>query len=303
MTKKPVSYEEEQSAYNASLEEVTQRGYYALNHFVMDHTYRLCKELPELSLAIENAIAAEEVFYEFGFPIKDFKPCPNELVRFIPGGESDGPTTNIILSPKRTFEAARAYKGKKVAVLSFANNHSVGGAPWSAGAQEECLCRASTLFPCLEAKYKDFYQYHQDFYRKGAIHDYGNADMIYTPNVIVFKSDQSAPKLLNKEDWHSVDVITSAAPIMGNHYGLIEYHDIMGLRINRILSLAKAKGVEVLILGAFGCGAFHNDPHEVAAMFKMALEKFHFETVEFAIYDHNPGPSSNFEAFKKIFRR
>ena len=66
--------------------------------------------------------------------------------------------TKFIVSPKRSFEAAKGYPGKKVTVLNFANNHSVGGSPFSAGAQEESLCRCSTLYPCLQAMKDSFYR-------------------------------------------------------------------------------------------------------------------------------------------------
>lgn len=55
--------------------------------------------------------------------------------------------TKYICSGKRSFEAAKAYKGKKTAVLNFANNHVVGGNPFYSVTQEELLCRCSTLLP------------------------------------------------------------------------------------------------------------------------------------------------------------
>ena len=68
--------------------------------------------------------------------------------------------TKYVVSGKRTLEAAKFYKGKKVAVLNFANSHSIGGKPFSAGAQEESICRCSTLYPCLQAMDKEFYKRH-----------------------------------------------------------------------------------------------------------------------------------------------
>ena len=65
--------------------------------------------------------------------------------------KAEASTTKYIVSGKRSFEAAKCYPAKKVAVLNFANNHSIGGSPFSAGAQEESLCRCSTLYPCLQA--------------------------------------------------------------------------------------------------------------------------------------------------------
>ena len=286
----PLSYEEEMAMYNGMVDQVLADGYRSLNHFVMDHTQRLCEGLAELEAAIKESIKAQYIVYENG---------SDDLNKGI-----DGSTETIALSGKRTFEAASAYKGKKVAVLNFANNHSVGGSPWSAGAQEECLCRVSTLYPCIHAEYEAFYKHHQDLYRQGDIDHYGNDDLIYTPGVVVFKTDESAPKLMKKEDWYSVDVITCAAPQLG-YFDPRDKHRFvseMNMRIQKILQAAKKEGVEVLILGAFGCGAFSNPPEIVAKLFMDNLKLYHFETVEFAIYDRGR-PGGNLDVFKKVFGR
>ena len=45
------------------------------------------------------------------------------------------------------------------------------------------------------------------------------------------------------------------------------------LRVDRVLDLAAARGDTHLVLGAWGCGAFHNDPERVADHFRAALER------------------------------
>ena len=286
----PLSYEDEMKAYNGQLDDELNNGFRALNKFVMNHTQRLCKEVPELYKAINASIANQYIVFDNG----------NEDLN----KGSDGPSTNIIVSRKRSFEAASAYKGKKVAVLNFANNHSVGGSPWSAGAQEECLCRISTLYPCIHAAYEAFYKRHQDQYENGIIDHYGNDDLIYTSGVTVFKSDESAPKLLAKEDWYSVDVITCAAPQLGyfDPREKARFVSVMNMRIQKILQTAKKEGVEVLILGAFGCGAFSNPPDIVAQLFKENLKLYHFDTVEFAVYDRGK-VGGNYDVFKEVIGR
>ena len=68
-----------------------------------------------------------------------------------------------------------------------------------------------------------------------------------------------------------------------------------------ILESAAANGAEVLILGAFGCGAFKNDPAVVAQAYANILPEYlHFlRTIEFAVYCL-PRSTQNFDAFNTI---
>ncbi len=277
---------EMEKEYNKEIEEIAKEGNFRkINHFVMDHTYFMCTNKDKQLIEIDNT-------NRYSFMVKqeeelDVKP--------------DGKTTNIIVSKKRTYEAAKAYKKKKIAVLNFANNHSIGGAPWSAGAQEESLCRISTLYPCLEKYKESFYEYHKDLYSKGKMDELGNDDLIYLPNILVFKTDESAPKVMKLEDWYYVDVITSAAPDLDmKFYDWAEYRTLMYNRLKKIIQVAKKENVEVLILGAYGCGAFHNPPEIIAALFKDLLNEYHFDTVEFAVYCNKDDKFSNYNIFKNI---
>ena len=194
-------------------------------------------------------------------------------------------------------------------VLNFASSTSPGGGVENgASAQEECLCRVSILFPCLttQAAWEKFYAPH-----RAAPNPLHNDDIIYTKDVVVLKDDDynvlSSP--------FRVDVITCAAPNLrespSNRYNrndgdavhispekLLELHV---KRARKILSAAAANGAEVLILGAFGCGAFRNDPAVVAAAYQQVLPQFlnHFKTVEFAVYC-SPRDLRNYDAFTII---
>ena len=138
----------------------------------MDDTMKLCGHNKSLKESITNSIKNEYVVYQSD--------------AFDAGEIKQNPEMKIIVSKKRTFEAAEGYAGKKVCCLDFANNHSMGGAPWSAGAQEESICRISTLYPCLEAQAKTFYEKHIREYEKGQIDEMGSDDLIYIPGVTVF---------------------------------------------------------------------------------------------------------------------
>ena len=264
-------------------------NFFNLNSFVMSHTLAKCKLDDYLQKAIKETLSEQFIVFDED----DLKV------------ERDGETTNIIVSGKRSFEAASAYKGKKVAVLNFANSHSVGGSPFSAGAQEESLCRTSTLYPCLLNEEKSFYEYHRQLFDCGKLNKWGNDDLIYSPGIVVFKTDVSAPEMMKQEDWFKVDVITSAAPEFRHGYEGFDFDWGMGgglKRLRKVFEVAKKQGVEVLILGAWGCGAFGNPPTAVAATFDILCREYKFETIEFAI-DCSRGPSQNFDIFKERFSK
>ena len=215
----------------------------------------------------------------------------------------------IIVSQLRSFEAAAQYIGKRTAVLNFASaTNPGGGVEKGASAQEECLCRVSTLYPCLaDQKMRDsFYTPHRK--NGNALH---NDDIIYTPNVLVIKDDDH--NLLSEP--FSVDIISCAAPNLreqpSNQYNTgdtikvqISDNELLALhekRARKICSSAIANGVEILILGAFGCGAFQNNPHIVAQAYKNVLPDFahYFHTIEFAIFC-NAKNIENYQVFLSI---
>ena len=245
-------------------------NYRKINYEVMLDTKKHYESNPELLEAVKNSIRQQYmVAEEEDISVPVATAC----------------NTKYVVSGKRSFEAAKAYKGKKIAVLNFANNHSIGGAPFSAGAQEESLCRCSTLLPCLEAMKYKFYDKHRHQYENGEIDFCGNDDLIYTPNVVVFKSDELTEPIYPKmiDDWYKVNIITSAAPEIGDHSLPGNYEQLITSRIKKILDVAAREHNEVLILGAWGCGAFKNPTDIVARVFFSLLKNYDFETVEFAL--------------------
>lgn len=255
----------------------------------MIDTEELCTQNSELIDAINNTVANSFVVYEEDKVDISAKPW----------------NTKIIISNKRSFEAAKAYKWKKIAVLDFANNHSPWWAPHRSWAQEECLCRCSTLYPCLIwwDNYNKFYQRHIDQFSHWEIDSYGNDDILYLPDIIVFKSDEDIPLLQDKREWFKVDVIVSAAPELyyAGNYQNQRLENALKSRIKHILDVAYQQQIEVLILWAFWCWAFHNPPEIVAKLFKEELVNYDFETIEFAIYTNRHWPKDNYSIFKEIF--
>lgn len=224
-------------------------------------------------------------------------------------------TAHVIVSQNRTLQAAQRYAGQKVAVLNFASaTNPGGGVTRGSSAQEEALCRCSTLYPCLlgDDLWRKYYQMHRDR------HDTTYTDAcIYLPDVLVMKTDTDSPQRLPKEDMYRVDVITCAAPNLRErpnnamnpgsgaavHLTREQIYALHTQRARKILSAAALHEAEVLILGAFGCGAFCNPPEVVAAAFRDVLPGFAyaFRTVEFAVYCP-PRDDSNYRAFQRILQ-
>ena len=72
-------------------------------------------------------------------------------------------------------------------------------------------------------------------------------------------------------------------------------------RMRRILNIVAGRGNDVVILGAYGCGAFKNPPEVVAAALRqVAWEyRYHFQIIEFAVYC-SPRDERNYDIFKKM---
>ena len=266
------------------------------NVAVFEDTARLCKENDILAKAVRASIANQVLVFT-DTPVK------------IDKNKYDQPA-GIIVSKKRSFEAASTYTkaGSKVCVLNFASATTPGGGvKTGASAQEEALCRVSTLYPCLQeaSLWKHFYMPHREM-RNYAY----NADAIYTPGVVVFKTDNASPKLMGKDDWYKVDVATCAAPNLNhikNSGGKVpsekELLAIFKERFSRVLELALQGGCDAVILGAFGCGAFGNPPRIVARAAKEVAEEYRhaFRVIEFAVFC-TPRDEENYKVFEQTMR-
>jgi len=207
----------------------------------------------------------------------------------VPEAVSGGVRTAFEVTGESSLQAARRLVTDTpgaVAVLNFASARNAGGGYLTgAQAQEEALCRGSALYRCLR-EVPEFYAAHRadpsPFYSDRVIH---------SPGVPVFRDDRGG--LL--EEPYAVGFLTSPAPNAGviarrapQEAGRLPV--ALASRAGRVLEVAAAHGYPRLVLGAWGCGVFLNDPARVAAAFRGHLAdggRFagRFERVVFAVLD------------------
>ena len=225
--------------------------------------------------------------------------------------------TAVSVVRKRTFEAALFFQRKhlesRIAVHNFASaTNPGGGVKLGSRAQEEALCRCSTLYPVLNTDENFLRYYKVNRKRQNAL--YSDA-CIYSPEIVVCKSDVDKPARLPREKWMTVDVMTIAAPnlrerpnnacnVGNDNPARISDEELFALhekRLRHMFTVLAHHGAEIFVTGAFGCGAFQNNPEVVAQAYKKILPEFdgYFKEIVFAIYC-KPRELTNLEAFKKI---
>lgn len=203
-----------------------------------------------------------------------------------PGGSA----TTFALANETTLQACArlvaSQSYQRIGVLNFASARNPGGGFLrGARAQEESLARSSGLYYSLR-QYPQFYEYHR------ALDTTLYSDrMIYSPACPVLRDDEG--------NWlaqpYLVDFITSPAPNAGavirnepHNRGRIA--PTLMQRAGKVLALAAHHRCEALVLGAWGCGVFQNDPATVARVFADHLGPHgvfggRFHHVSFAVYD------------------
>ncbi len=207
----------------------------------------------------------------------------------------------ITVANRRTLEAARELSAghKRVAALNFASaKHPGGGFLAGAQAQEESLARATGLYACLKAKF-EFYAHHRE--RETAAY---SDRVIFSPDVPVFRDDTG---VLLESPW-TCSLITAAAvnaaSIRQNESDLAgQIDELMARRARKVLAVAALHNIEALVLGAWGCGVFQNNPQHVASIFRDLLRgEFAgaFARVDFAVLDHE-ADAPTFAAFAGAF--
>lgn len=190
---------------------------------------------------------------------------------------------------------------RETLVMNFANAFYPGGAYIAGGnAQEESLCRMSTLYASLKSENaKKMYDYNNNICSRfrAAASDY----MLISPNVVVFRNGRN--ELL--ERYYVTAVCTIAA--YDRRKASSSEDKIAAItekRLKRFFSLAIKEGYKNLVLGAWGCGVFNNSPAVIANHFKNILINDgyikYFDNITFAITVRHG--ENNFKVFTDVFK-
>ena len=270
---------------------------------IFKDTQAFCKENELLSASIKASKQATKFYTSNEYPM--LKAMDKQC--------------SISVTGERSFESATRLAsenpGKKVAVLNFASAvNPGGGVVYGAGAQEECLCRASTLYPLLNTVELKKLYYSPNKEEGNSLH---TDAVIYTPNVVICKTDTAFPERLPESQFCTVDILTCAAPnlnekntrkysgdgAMTSRISLNEQYSIHHQRCKHILSIAADNGVDILVLGAFGCGAFKNDPTTVARAMHDACNEYkeYFDIINFAVVKKGNRTNENYRVFSIEF--
>lgn len=185
-------------------------------------------------------------------------------------------------------------------LLNFASARNAGGGFLNgAKAQEEDLCRCSGLYLCLMSQQAYFVQ--NRLHTSALYTDH----MIYSPNVPWFRTrSRDTPDSL-----FLASVITAPAPnagvVLRQEGGSIsDVERVLRQRAGLVLAVAAKYQHRNVLLGAWGCGVFQNQPKMVADAFGAWLESDHFkgcfDRIVFAVYQRSP-ERENFTVFQQRF--
>lgn len=207
-------------------------------------------------------------------------------------GENHGKRADSAVENISTVDAIRklSSQGKeKIGVLNFASAKNPGGGFLNgAMAQEESLAASGTLYRTLTA-HEEYYQENRKF-RSMVYTDYG----IYSPDVIFFRDGG-----FNLAEPVKASVLTIPAVNMGQviqkKEDIKEARRIMRRRMKLALAVFARQGARNLILGAYGCGVFRNDPKDVAAWWNELLWEEgmgeRFDLIFYAVFDRSKNQS------------
>jgi uncharacterized protein (TIGR02452 family) len=219
---------------------------------------------------------------------EDLDKCVKDTILYKPTEvftiKDKNEVTSIEVTNETSLNASKRLldKGfKNVICLNFASaKHPGGGFLKGTIAQEESLAYSSGLYASIgQQSMNEMYIYNKDL--NGLYSDY----MIYSPYVPVFRDDYY--KLM--DNYYNISMITSPAVNLNSVGNVLDKKDVANTMINRIdkvLALCNIQDADAIVLGAWGCGVFKNDPAQIASYFRDLLQtkyKKSFKQITFAI--------------------
>lgn len=210
--------------------------------------------------------------------------------------------TIVEMSGETTLAAARRLHDEEpsedILALNFASAKNPGGGFLSGSeAQEESLARSSGLYKMLLAGERYYVVNRANESKLYTDH------AIYSPQVPVFRADDGT--LL--ENPYLLSFHTAPAPNAGAIDPRSHDHSLILAallhRMTHLFALAASMRQRRLILGAWGCGVFRNDPNQVAEAFRATLFEHgwsrHFSKICFAVYNTSP-ERPTYAAFRRV---
>lgn len=193
------------------------------------------------------------------------------------------------------------------AVLNFASALQPGGGYlYGSPAQEECLCRETTLYASLTAP-DAAYLYEENHREKAPLFTH---TFLVSPHVDIFRRFENGTyPLMAPKDVKTTAVLTVPAPdlsLLPQGFPRAQVSQTVRDRMRHFLAGAARMGYRRLTLGAWGCGAFRHDAADIASDFRHILITEHwqslFDTITFAIYPAGDIGQYNLDCFRAAFR-
>ena len=178
---------------------------------------------------------------------------------------------------------------ENIAILNFASYKHPGGMFLKGSiAQEEALCHESILFEVL----RDFQEKYYNINKKNLNRSLYTDKALFSEDILFIRGGKQ----------HKFSVMTCAAPNYGTakkycNVNQNENHEVLKQRIDFMFKIAIHQNIANLVLGAWGCGVFQQNPREVASLFMYFADKykFYFNNIVFAVPDSKS--NSNYDAF------
>mmetsp|Transcript_51420 Transcript_51420/g.76283 ORF Transcript_51420/g.76283 Transcript_51420/m.76283 type:complete len:318 (+) Transcript_51420:43-996(+) len=264
----------------------------------------------EVSSALEKAMA-NSVHYHSShcFPSSILVNTPQER-KF---------DTKIIVVYGSSLCAASQLDGGNVGVLNSASGKNPGGGLFRGTvSQEDCLCRASLLYPCI-AQFQGKKDHYYEINRSAQYKYSSSSCAIFSPHVPVIRVDSVEGELL--DDFQEVSFLSIPAAnaftaganrndspdpipqLIATEDETLqgELKEAMSDRVFRILSIFAEHGCTELVLSAFGCGVHGNDPVVVAKIFKNLFAEHFKGKFKHVIFAIQPSRFANYKAFSEVF--